>query len=67
MSLRYLAERTNLSYTFIDSLEKGKYKPTREAVYALANELETDASELLKLVGYAPNEATKQVFYCSRN
>lgn len=67
MSLRYLAERANLSYSFIDSLEKGRYKPTREAVFALAKELETDANELLKLVGYTPNETTNQVFYSSRN
>jgi len=56
MSLRYLAERSNLSYSFVDSLEKGRYKPTREAVYTLSEELKTDANMLLKLAGYATNE-----------
>ncbi|WP_303969551.1 helix-turn-helix domain-containing protein [Sporosarcina ureae] len=56
MSLRYLAERANLSYSFIDSLEKGRYKPTREAVYTLSEELKTDANMLMKLAGYAPDE-----------
>ncbi|PID16990.1 hypothetical protein CSV63_03645 [Sporosarcina sp. P34] len=62
MSLRYLAERVNLSYSFIDSLEKGMYTPTREVVCTLAEELETDVDELLDLAGYMPNETVKNLY-----
>ncbi|PIC80909.1 hypothetical protein CSV75_03770 [Sporosarcina sp. P18a] len=67
MSLRYLAERVNLSYSFIDSLEKGIYMPTREVVCTLAEELETDVDELLDLAGYIPNETVKKIYAFSND
>ncbi|WP_049662160.1 helix-turn-helix domain-containing protein [Bacillus sp. FJAT-27231] len=55
LTLRTLAERSNISYSFIASLEKGRFKPSRESVYALAKPLETDANELLMLAGFLPD------------
>ena len=57
MTLRYLAERSNLSYSFIASLEKGRYNPSRESIYSLAIPLETDANELLILAGFLPDQS----------
>ena len=61
MTLRYLADRADLSYSFIASLEKGRYNPSRETIFALAAALETDINELLILAGYLPNETVDQV------
>lgn len=57
MTLRYLAERADLSYSFIASLEKGRYNPSRESICALATALDADRNELLILAGYLPNES----------
>ena len=56
MTLRFLAERSNLSYSFIASLEKGRYNPSRESIYSLAGPLEADADELLMLAGFLPDQ-----------
>ncbi|ARF17538.1 helix-turn-helix domain-containing protein [Sporosarcina ureae] len=56
MTLRYLADLAGLSYSFIASLEKGRYNPSRETICALAAALEADKNELLILAGYLPNE-----------
>lgn len=58
MTLRSLAERTNLSYSFIASLEKGRYNASRESIHALAGPLEADVNELLMLAGFLPNQET---------
>lgn len=55
MTLRHLAERSNLSYSFIASLEKGRYNPSRESIYSLAAPLGADVNELLKLAGFLPD------------
>ncbi|WP_303968670.1 helix-turn-helix domain-containing protein [Sporosarcina ureae] len=60
MTLRYLADRADLSYSFIASLEKGRYNPSRETVCALAAALDTDKNELLILAGYLPNDTVDQ-------
>ncbi|MEK5067043.1 helix-turn-helix domain-containing protein [Sporosarcina sp. FSL K6-1508] len=69
MTLRYLAERSNLSYSFIASLEKGRYNPSRESVYSLATPLEADVNELLILAGFLPEqtEAIKKHYSTSAN
>ena len=54
LTLRSLAERSGLSYSFIASLEKGRYNPSRESIYALSNPLDADVKELLKLAGFLP-------------
>lgn len=58
MSLRDLGERSGLSYSFIGSLEKGRFKPSRETVYSLAEALNHPADELLLLAGFAPETPT---------
>lgn len=67
MTLRYLADRADLSYSFIASLEKGRYNPSRETICALAAALETDKNELLILAGYLPNETVDQAISSSKN
>ncbi|MFJ5768891.1 helix-turn-helix domain-containing protein [Psychrobacillus sp. NPDC093180] len=56
LTLRSLAERSNLSYSFIASLEKGRYNPSRESIYSLANPLGADVDELLMLAGFLPEQ-----------
>jgi transcriptional regulator with XRE-family HTH domain len=56
LTLRSLAERSNLSYSFIASLEKGRYNPSRESIYSLANPLDADVKELLMLAGFLPEQ-----------
>lgn len=67
MTLRYLADLANLSYSFIASLEKGRYNPSRETICALAAALEADKNELLILAGYLPNETVDQAISSSKN
>lgn len=67
MTLRYLADLANLSYSFIASLEKGRYNPSRETICALAAALEADKNELLILAGYLPNETIDQAISSSKN
>lgn len=52
ISLHELAERANLSDSFVGSLEKGRYKPTREAVLALSDALGSRGNELLKTANH---------------
>ncbi len=56
LSLRSLAEKSTLSYSFIGSLEKGRFNPSRESIYALASSLNADANELLTLAGFLPDK-----------
>jgi len=56
LTLRGLAERSNLSYSFIASLEKGRYNPSRESIYSLANPLDADVNELLMLARFLPEQ-----------
>ncbi|PID14006.1 hypothetical protein CSV63_14695 [Sporosarcina sp. P34] len=67
MTLRYLADLSNLSYSFIASLEKGRYNPSRETICALAAALEADKNELLILAGYLPNETVDQAITSSKS
>lgn len=67
MTLRYLAERANLSYSFIASLEKGRYNPSRESICALASALDVDSNELLILAGFLPNDKIDQVYISSKD
>lgn len=55
MSLRDLGEKSGVSYSFINSIEKGRYSPSRDTVIALANSLDgADINELLLLAGFSP-------------
>ncbi|PID20371.1 hypothetical protein CSV61_14700 [Sporosarcina sp. P3] len=65
MTLRYLADLAGLSYSFIASLEKGRYNPSRETICALAAALEADKNELLILAGYLPNETVDRAISSS--
>lgn len=60
MSLRDLGEKAGVSYSFINSIEKGRYSPSRETVIALANVLKgANKNELLLLAGFSPEEEIK--------
>lgn len=67
MTLRYLAERANLSYSFIASLEKGRYNPSRESICALAAAMDEDSDELLILAGFLPEESMGEAYNLSKN
>ncbi|MCY0893073.1 MAG: helix-turn-helix domain-containing protein [Acidibacillus sp.] len=56
MSLRDLAEKTGVSYSFIGSMEKGRYKPSRDTVIQLAKFLNCDVDDLLVSAGFAPTK-----------
>ncbi|WP_186673038.1 helix-turn-helix transcriptional regulator [Sporosarcina sp. BP05] len=56
LTLRSLAEQSNLSYSFIASLEKGRYNPSRESIFSLAAPLDADVNELLMLAGFLPKQ-----------
>lgn len=54
-TLRTLASRANLSYSFISSIEAGRYRPSKETVIALTEALDyPHVNEMLLLSGYAP-------------
>jgi transcriptional regulator with XRE-family HTH domain len=54
-TLRTLASRANLSYSFISSIEAGRYRPSKETVIALSEALDyPHVNEMLLLSGYAP-------------
>ncbi|WP_317972039.1 helix-turn-helix transcriptional regulator [Paenibacillus sp. CCS19] len=56
LSLRDLAERSGISYSFISSIEKGRFSPSRDTIIALGQALEgADSNELLMLAGFAPH------------
>lgn len=57
LTLRSLAEQSKLSYSFIASLEKGRYNPSRESIYSLAKPLDADVNELLMLSGFLPTQS----------
>ena len=54
-TLRTLARRANLSYSFISSIESGRYRPSKETVISLTKALDyPHVNEMLLLSGYAP-------------
>ncbi|WP_411503454.1 helix-turn-helix domain-containing protein [Brevibacillus centrosporus] len=55
-SLRDLAARSGVSYSFISSIEKGRFSPSRETVVSLAEALKgANKDDLLLLAGFAPD------------
>ncbi|MCS7459346.1 helix-turn-helix domain-containing protein [Paenibacillus doosanensis] len=55
ISLRKLGEKAGVSYSIMNSIENGRFHPTREAVISIANALKYEAvEELLFLAGYGP-------------
>lgn len=53
ITLRKLGEKAGVSYSILNSIENGRYQPSRETVIALANALRYEPiSELLVLAGY---------------
>jgi transcriptional regulator with XRE-family HTH domain len=55
LSLRDLAEKSGISYSFISSIEKGRFSPSRDTIIALGQALiGADTNELLMLAGFAP-------------
>lgn len=61
LTLRNLAEQSGLSYSFIASLEKGRYNPSRETIAALAGPIGADHDELLQLAGFLPEIPTEDM------
>lgn len=55
LSLRDLAKKSGISYSFISSIEKGRFAPSRDTIIALGQALVgADSNELLMLAGFAP-------------
>lgn len=59
MTLRDLATRAKLSYSFIGSLENGRFNPSRESIMALSKALDADTNALLILGGFVPSDPKK--------
>lgn len=58
LSLRDLEKKSNVSYSFISSIENSRFNGSRETIAALADALEgADKNELLLLAGFAPEPA----------
>ncbi|WP_240376117.1 helix-turn-helix domain-containing protein [Bacillus piscicola] len=56
LSLRELGKRTNLSFSYIHSIESDKVKPSRDAILALAEGLKgAFPDEMLRLGGLLPD------------
>lgn len=56
-TLRNLADRAKLSYSFISSIESGRYRPSKDTVIALTKALDYEhVNEMLFLSGYAPTQ-----------
>lgn len=54
MSLRDLEKESGVSYSFIGSLEKGRFKPSRDSIIKLANALGEDLDHMLIAAGFIP-------------
>lgn len=67
LTLRGLAEKSNLSYSFIASLEKGRYNPSRESIYSIAKPLDADVNELLMLAGFLPDQPDTMEYQQSKH
>jgi transcriptional regulator with XRE-family HTH domain len=53
VSLRKLGEKAGVSYSIMNSIENGRFHPSKETVISLANALRCDSNEeLLLLAGY---------------
>lgn len=60
-TLRNLADRAQLSYSFISSIESGRYRPSKDTVIALTKALDYEhVNEMLFLSGYAPTQDMNQ-------
>ncbi|MGQ7279997.1 helix-turn-helix domain-containing protein [Brevibacillus thermoruber] len=61
-SLRDLEAKSGVSYSFISSIEKGRFSPSRDTVIALANALKgSNKNELLLLAGFAPEDPNEDI------
>lgn len=57
MSLRDLASKSGVSYSFISSIEHNRFKGSRETIIALAEALDgANKNKLLLLAGFAPED-----------
>lgn len=59
LSLRDLAKRSGVSYSFINSIEHDRFKGSRETIISLADALKgSDKNQLLLLAGFAPEDSS---------
>jgi transcriptional regulator with XRE-family HTH domain len=57
ISLRKLGEKTGISYSILNSIENGRFQPSKEIVVSLAYALRHDnVEELLNIAGYNSSE-----------
>ena len=61
LTLRELANRSGLSYSFIGALERGKFKPSRETIKSLSESLNEPYENLSLLAGYLPEGVKAQL------
>ncbi|MFE5319783.1 helix-turn-helix domain-containing protein [Paenibacillus sp. NPDC056579] len=53
LSLRKLGEKAGVSYSIINSIENGRFQPSKDTIVSIANALRyDDINELLVLAGY---------------
>ncbi|TRY22991.1 helix-turn-helix transcriptional regulator [Brevibacillus sp. LEMMJ03] len=65
-SLRDLEAKSGVSYSFISSIEKGRFSPSRDTVIALAKALKgSNKNELLLLAGFAPEDPNEDITFSS--
>lgn len=55
LTLRELADISGLSYSFIGSLERGTFKPSRDSIKQLASSLDASELDLMILAGFIPD------------
>lgn len=60
LSLRDLSKLSGVSFSFISSIESGRYQASRKTVKSLAKALGAKENELLLLAGYAPRSHRPQ-------
>jgi len=61
MTLRALAEKAGVSFTYLSKIENGKvgYTPAPDTIRALASALDVDALRLLELANKVPPELAR--------
>jgi len=61
ISLRDLADRVKIDFTYLSKIENGKVEPPSERIIKLvAQELDTDSEELLNLAGKVSSEQIRK-------
>jgi transcriptional regulator with XRE-family HTH domain len=55
-TLRQLGEKTEITYSYISAVERGKYLPSKDKLIRLSDALDLNKEDLLVLAGFSPVE-----------